>query len=64
MTGWQLLIGGIVLLPIALLVDPPLHNITPLQVAGYVWLCVLERCWRMDYGFAVSADYRRWRYRQ
>ena len=40
MTGWQLLIGGIVLLPIALLVDPPLHNITPLQVAGYVWLCV------------------------
>ncbi|MCY0616929.1 EamA family transporter, partial [Klebsiella pneumoniae] len=26
MTGWQLLIGGIVLLPIALLVDPPLHN--------------------------------------
>ncbi|MGG8024576.1 EamA family transporter [Klebsiella aerogenes] len=40
MTGWQLLIGGIVLLPIALLVDPPLLNITPLQAAGYVWLCV------------------------
>ncbi|EPF1955860.1 EamA family transporter [Klebsiella aerogenes] len=40
MTGWQLLIGGIVLLPIALLVGPPLLNITLLQAAGYVWLCV------------------------
>ncbi|WP_213793510.1 EamA family transporter [Klebsiella aerogenes] len=40
MTGWQLLIGGIVLLPIALLVDPPLQNVTLLQAAGYVWLCV------------------------
>ncbi|WEF28973.1 EamA family transporter [Klebsiella aerogenes] len=40
MTGWQLLIGGIVLLPIALLVDPPLRQVTMPQAAGYVWLCV------------------------
>lgn len=40
MTGWQLLIGGLVLLPIALLVDPPLHQVTMTQVAGYLWLCV------------------------
>ncbi len=40
LTGWQLLIGGIVLAPIALLVDPPLHQVTLTQVAGYLWLCV------------------------
>lgn len=40
MTGWQLLIGGIVLLPIALLADPPLHQVTMTQAAGYLWLCV------------------------
>lgn len=40
LTGWQLLIGGIVLAPIALLVDPPLHQVTPTQAAGYLWLCV------------------------
>mgnify|MGYP000879905749 CR=1 FL=1 len=39
-TGWQLLIGGIVLLPIALLADPPLHQVTMTQAAGYLWLCV------------------------
>jgi probable blue pigment (indigoidine) exporter len=40
MTGWQLLIGGIVLLPIAVLADPPLHQVTMTQAAGYLWLCV------------------------
>jgi probable blue pigment (indigoidine) exporter len=40
MTGWQLLIGGIVLLPIALLADPPLYQVTMTQAAGYLWLCV------------------------
>ncbi|QGN39576.1 EamA family transporter [Klebsiella oxytoca] len=40
LTGWQLLIGGIVLAPIALLVDPPLYQVTLTQVAGYLWLCV------------------------
>lgn len=40
LTGWQLLTGGIVLAPIALLVDPPLHQVTLTQAAGYLWLCV------------------------
>ncbi|MBA7930017.1 EamA family transporter [Klebsiella sp. RHBSTW-00215] len=40
LTGWQLLIGGIVLAPIALLVDPPLHQVTLTQAAGYLWLCL------------------------
>lgn len=40
LTGWQLLIGGVVLAPIALLVDPPLQQVTLTQAAGYLWLCV------------------------
>ncbi|EOF4706874.1 EamA family transporter [Klebsiella oxytoca] len=40
LTGWQLLIGGIVLAPIALMVDPPLHQVTLTQAAGYLWLCL------------------------
>lgn len=40
LTGWQLAIGGVVLAPMALIVDPPLHQVTALQVAGYLWLCV------------------------
>jgi probable blue pigment (indigoidine) exporter len=30
----------VVLAPVALIVDPPLHQVTALQVAGYLWLCV------------------------
>ncbi|MCW2480303.1 EamA family transporter [Candidatus Symbiopectobacterium sp. NZEC135] len=40
LTGWQLLLGGMFLLPVALLVDPPLPTLTATQVAGYLWLCV------------------------
>lgn len=40
LTGWQLLIGGVVLAPVAWLVDPPLQGVTWTQVAGYLWLCV------------------------
>ncbi|HBQ0701540.1 TPA: EamA family transporter [Klebsiella pneumoniae] len=40
LTGWQLTIGGVVLAPVALIVDPPLHQITVLQAAGYLWLCL------------------------
>ena len=40
LTGWQLAIGGVVLAPVALIVDPPLQQVTALQVAGYLWLCV------------------------
>ncbi len=40
LTGWQLLIGGVVLAPVAWLVDPPLQWVTWTQAAGYLWLCV------------------------
>ncbi len=40
LTGWQLLLGGMFLMPVALLVDPPLPTLTATQVAGYLWLCV------------------------
>ncbi|HAT1647586.1 TPA: EamA family transporter [Raoultella planticola] len=40
LTGWQLLIGGVVLAPVAYLVDPPLQGVTLTQAAGYLWLCV------------------------
>ena len=38
LTGWQLLLGGLMLAPVALLVDTPLPELTPLQVAAYVYL--------------------------
>ncbi|MGN2427392.1 EamA family transporter [Klebsiella electrica] len=40
LTGWQLLTGGVVLAPVAWLVDPPLQGVTLTQAAGYLWLCV------------------------
>lgn len=40
LTGWQLFIGGLVLAPVAFLVDAPLPALTSPQIAGYVWLCV------------------------
>ncbi|MEB7943495.1 DMT family transporter [Raoultella ornithinolytica] len=40
LTGWQLLIGGVVLAPVAWPVDPPLQGVTWTQAAGYLWLCV------------------------
>jgi len=39
-TGWQLLVGGGMLLPLALWLDPPLAALTLPQVGGYVYLCV------------------------
>ena len=38
MTGWQLFLGGLMLLPIALIVDPPLPSLSSVQIAGYVYL--------------------------
>ena len=35
MTGWQLLVGGIFLLPIALLTEEPLPPLTPANIGGY-----------------------------
>lgn len=40
-TGWQLLLGGLILLPLACLFDPPLPVLTPVNIAGYAYLCVI-----------------------
>lgn len=37
-TGWQLLVGGLMLLPVAWLVDPPLPPLSTSAVLGYVYL--------------------------
>lgn len=37
-TGWQLLAGGIMLAPVAWLVDPPLPPLTAAHVGGYLYL--------------------------
>ena len=41
MTGWQLLVGGIFLLPIALLTEEPLPPLTPANIGGYAFLCLV-----------------------
>lgn len=40
LTGWQLLLGGLMLLPLALWVDLPLPVLTPVQWGAYAYLCV------------------------
>ena len=37
-TGWQLLLGGLMLAPVAWWADPPLHAVTAVQAAGYAYL--------------------------
>lgn len=37
-TGWQLLLGGLMLLPLALLVDPPLQSLSISQGLAYAYL--------------------------
>ena len=37
-TGWQLLVGGLMLVPVALLADPPLPALGPVAVMGYAYL--------------------------
>lgn len=37
-TGWQLLLGGVFLLPAAWFSDPPLPTLSPLQYLGYAYL--------------------------
>ncbi len=39
-TGWQLLAGGLMLLPVAWLLDPPLPALGVRQVIGYVYLSI------------------------
>lgn len=37
-TAWQLTAGGLILLPLALIVEPPLPPLTATNLAGLVWL--------------------------
>ena len=37
-TAWQLTAGGVILLPLALIIEPPLPPLTPLNLAGLAWL--------------------------
>ena len=38
--GWQLLVGGLCLLPVALLAEPPLPALTLANIGGYLYLCL------------------------
>ncbi|MBN2752363.1 MAG: EamA family transporter [Rhodospirillaceae bacterium] len=40
-TAWQLTIGGLMLMPLALLTEPPLPSLTVLNLAGYAYLGVV-----------------------
>lgn len=40
LTGWQLLLGGLMLAPLAWLVDEPLPTLTPTALAAYAYLCI------------------------
>lgn len=37
-TAWQLTAGGLLLLPMALIVEPPLPSVSIVNLAGFVWL--------------------------
>ena len=37
-TGWQLFIGGLFLLPVALLAEPRLESLSPVNIGGYLYL--------------------------
>lgn len=41
LTGWQLLLGGLMLLPWALWVDPPLAEVSAAQAAAYLYLSLV-----------------------
>lgn len=40
LTGWQLFLGGLMLIPAAALIDPPLPALSAMQVLGYLYLCL------------------------
>lgn len=40
LTGWQLLLGGLMLAPLAWMADAPLPSLTPTHWAAYAYLCV------------------------
>ncbi len=39
-TGWQLLLGGLLVAPLALIAEPPLPPLSPGNLAGYAYLCL------------------------
>ena len=39
-TGWQLFIGGLCLLPVALLAELPLEALSAANIGGYLYLCL------------------------
>ena len=41
LSGWQLLLGGLMLVPVALVSDPPLPALSSLNVLGYAYLCIV-----------------------
>ena len=41
LTGWQLALGGLMLLPAALWLDPPLPSLSAANVAGYAYLSLV-----------------------
>ncbi len=40
LNGWQLLLGGLCLLPVALLLEPALPTLTARNIGGYAYLCL------------------------
>jgi probable blue pigment (indigoidine) exporter len=40
-TSWQLIAGGLLLVPVALLAEPPLPSLTYENVGGFIWLSVV-----------------------
>ena len=39
-TGWQLFFGGLSLLSVVLLAEPPLQTLTAAHIGGYLYLCL------------------------
>lgn len=50
----------VVLAPVALIVDPPLHQVTVLQAAGYLWLCTAGAMLAYGLWFRGLAASHRW----
>lgn len=38
LTGWQLVIGGLILMPMAVIIDPPLPILRPIEILAYSYL--------------------------
>lgn len=54
-TGWQLFLGGLMLLPLALFVDPSLPSLTARNVLGYAYLCLFGSVLAYSLWFRAAA---------